>query len=152
MKYRVILGSCLLLLFSSARPAVAQTTPAAAKTVSPDKIDALATAARQGDVATVKTLLDEGVDVNTKFRYGATALSFAADHGHLEVVKLLLERGADVNVKDTFYNATPLTWASSPAHDTQTRARGDRRSAAQGGRDRARKMRYWPPCRHPTSR
>jgi ankyrin repeat protein len=63
----------------------------------------------------VKILLDEGVDVNTKFRYGATALSYASDRGHLDVVRLLLERGADANVKDTFYGATPLSWASSPA-------------------------------------
>ncbi len=60
-------------------------------------------------------LLDEGVDVNTKFRYGATALSYAADRGHLDVAKLLVDRGADVNARDTFYNATPLTWAVSPA-------------------------------------
>src|SRR4030095_9082966 len=72
-------------------------------------------AARKGDAATVAKLLDAGVDVNTKFRYGATALSYACDHGQLDVVKLLLDRGADVNVKDTFYGATPLTWASSPA-------------------------------------
>jgi hypothetical protein len=30
-------------------------------------------------------------------------------------VKVLLARGADVNVTDTFYKATPLTWAVSPA-------------------------------------
>ena len=75
-----------------------------------DKAEALAAAARKGDVTAVAKLLDEGVDVNTKFRYGTTALSFAADHGQLEVVKLLLARGASVNVKDTFYGATPLTW------------------------------------------
>jgi len=80
-----------------------------------DKADALSAAARRGDAAAVTKLLDEGVDVNTKFRYGVTALSFACDHGHLEVVKVLLARKADVNVKDTFYGATPLTWASSPA-------------------------------------
>ena len=80
-----------------------------------DKADALAEAARKGDAAIVKKLLDEGVDVNTKYRYGATALSYASDRGHLDVVKLLIDRGADVNVKDTFYNATPLTWAVSPA-------------------------------------
>jgi ankyrin repeat protein len=80
-----------------------------------DRADALSEAARKGDAAAVKKLLDEGVDINTKFRYNRTALSFAADRGHVEVVKLLLERGADVNIKDTFYNATPLTWAVNPA-------------------------------------
>lgn len=80
-----------------------------------DKAEALWEAARKGDATTVKKLLDEGVDVNTKYRYGATALSYACDRGHLEVVKVLLEHGADVNVKDTFYRATPLTWAASPA-------------------------------------
>ncbi len=80
-----------------------------------DKADALWAAARNGDAAAVRKLLSDGVDVNTKFRYGATALSYACDRGHLEVVKLLLENGADVNVKDTFYGATPLAWASGPA-------------------------------------
>jgi hypothetical protein len=80
-----------------------------------DKADALAEAARKGDAAAVTKLLDAGVDVNTKFRYGATALSYACDHGHLEVVKVLIARGADVNVKDTFYGQTPLNWASGPA-------------------------------------
>jgi len=82
-----------------------------------DKADALSEAARKGDAAAVKKLLDEGVDVNTKFRYNRTALSFAADRGHVEVVKLLLDRGADVNAKDTFYSATALTWAVNPAMD-----------------------------------
>jgi ankyrin repeat protein len=86
-----------------------------AQTTTPDKSDAFAEAARKGDTAAVAKLLDAGVDVNTKFRYGATALSYACDHGNLGVVRLLLERGADVNVKDTFYGATPLTWASGPA-------------------------------------
>jgi len=72
-------------------------------------------AARKGDAATVKKLLDEGVDVNTKFRYNATALFYACDHGHLEVVKVLLERGADMGLKDTFYGFTPLALATGPA-------------------------------------
>lgn len=68
-------------------------------------------AARKGDVAKVKELLDKGVDVNAKTAYGMTAVGFAADQGHVEVVKLLIERKANVNVKDTYYQATPLTWA-----------------------------------------
>ena len=104
---RIVVGAMLMLL--GAVTALAQSSAPA------DKAEALSAAARKGDVAAVKTLLDEGVDVNTKFRYNATALSYAADRGHVEVVKLLLDRGADVHVKDTFYGATPLTWAVSPA-------------------------------------
>jgi ankyrin repeat protein len=105
---RIVVSTVLVLLGAAA--AHAQTAAAAS-----DQAEALSEAARRGDAAAVKQLLDEGVDVNTKFRYGATALSYACDRGHLDVVKLLVERGADVNVRDTFYNATPLTWAVSPA-------------------------------------
>lgn len=80
-----------------------------------EQAEALWEASRKGDAAAVKRLLDEGVDVNTKLRYGSTALFSACDRGNLEVVKLLLDRGADVNVRDTFYGATPLTWAVNPA-------------------------------------
>ena len=79
------------------------------------KAEQLQDAARSGDAATVKKLLDEGVDVNTKFRYNATALFYACDHGHLEVVKVLLDHGADMTVKDTFYGFTPLMLATGPA-------------------------------------
>ena len=70
-------------------------------------------AARKGDTAAVKALLDKGVNVNAKTRYGATALSYACDRGNVELVKLLIERGADVNAKDTFYGESPLGWALS---------------------------------------
>jgi len=105
---RRIVGGAMLVILSTVAALAQSTSPG-------DKADALAEAARKGDAAVVKKLLDEGVDVNTKYRYGATALSYACDRGHLDVVKLLIERGADVNVKDTFYGATPLTWAVTPA-------------------------------------
>ena len=98
--------------FAQAAPAQAARAPAPA--LSADAED-FSLAARRGDAAKVKALLDKGVDVNTKFRYDVTALSYACDRGHLEVVKLLLERGADVNARDTYYKASPLNWASSPA-------------------------------------
>ena len=81
-----------------------------------DKNEDFFAAARKGDAAAVKAFLDKGVDVNSKTRYGATALSYACDKGHVEVVKLLIERGADVNVKDTFYGEVPLGWALSHGH------------------------------------
>lgn len=73
-------------------------------------------AARKGDIERVRAMLDRGVDVNSKSRYGATALSFASEHGHLELVRLLLERGADVQVRDTFYKSDPITWAAIKGH------------------------------------
>lgn len=76
-----------------------------------DRNEEFFAAARKGDTAAVKALLDKGVDVNAKTRYGATALSYACDKGHIDVVRLLIERGADVNTKDTFYGEVPLGWA-----------------------------------------
>lgn len=84
--------------------------------------DQLYEAARKGDAAEVKALLDKGADVNAKFRYGATAIFKAADSGHVEVVKLLIERGADVTVRDTFYQATAMTWALGKGHIEVVRA------------------------------
>ena len=87
----------------------------------------------------MKKLLDEGVDVNTRFRYDATALFYACDHGHLEVVKVLLERGADMSIKDTFYGFTPLGAGHRPGTEEEAGALRDREaadpegSAGQGG-------------------
>ena len=81
-----------------------------------DKTEEFWNAVRKGDMEKVKTFLAEGIDVNAKNRYGATALSFAADKGHVEIARLLIEKGADVNVKDTFYGATPLSWATFNSH------------------------------------
>ena len=44
----------------------------------------------------MKKLRAEGVDVDARSRYGATALSFACDKGHLDVARWLIEQGADV--------------------------------------------------------
>src|SRR5215831_18743631 len=77
----------------------------------PDDKDDLFAAARRGDTAAVKALLDKGVDVNTKNDYGATAIIYATEKGHLETMKLLIERKADLDVRDTFYKANALSWA-----------------------------------------
>jgi ankyrin repeat protein len=95
---------------------------AAAQDQKPALDEQLYEAARKGDAAEVKAVLDRGADVNAKFRYGATALFKAAERGHTEVVKLLIERGADVNVKDTFYGATAISWALQKGHTGVVRA------------------------------
>ena len=105
-----------LFALALAAPAAAQADPKQALN------EQLYEAARKGDAAEVKAVLDRGADVNAKFRYGATALFKAAERGHTEVVKLLIERGADVNVKDTFYGATAISWALQKGHTATVRA------------------------------
>src|SRR5947209_3080557 len=77
-----------------------------------DGPEALWDAARRGDAAAVRKLLEGGVDPNAKTPYGATALLFAADKGHADVVRELIRGKANVNAKDTFYNSTPIVWAA----------------------------------------
>ncbi len=97
-------SACLFLLFL------------AATALARDAREDLWAAARKGDARAVEALLTQGVDVNAKTDYGATALHFAADKGHVAVVKVLLRHKANVNVKDTFYTATPMTWAVYRQH------------------------------------
>ena len=68
----------------------------------------LITAASEGNVEEVRTLLEFGsIDLNQGDYDHRTALHLAANEGHLEVVKLLCTAGADVNVKDR-WGETPL--------------------------------------------
>ncbi|MCH9646790.1 MAG: PQQ-binding-like beta-propeller repeat protein [Deltaproteobacteria bacterium] len=79
---------------------------------------ALLAAAQREEIGEVKKLLAAGAEVDFKSRYGATALFFAADKGNLALVKLLLSKGADANVVDTFYNTSPLGWATFKSGDS----------------------------------
>jgi hypothetical protein len=69
----------------------------------------------QGDVATVKSLLDNGADINEKDAYGKTALMKAVEKGDIDTVKTLLDRGADTNIK-TDRGGTALLAAAYGGH------------------------------------
>src|SRR5580704_10542913 len=72
----------------------------------------LADAAKNGDVAAVKLLLSQKVDVNAPAADSSTALHWAVERNNLEMVNLLLASGAKVDLA-TRYNVTPLALASS---------------------------------------
>lgn len=73
----------------------------------------LIVAAHEGDMETVKYLMDIGVNVNTKSKNGGlTALMAATMNSNKKIMGLLLERGADVNVK-TEDGYTALMMASN---------------------------------------
>jgi hypothetical protein len=119
-RYSYALALLLLLGCASATaqaPPAASPPPSAANDPPVDPgADEMNAAARKGDVAAVKALLDKGISPDARWRYAMTALFPACDRGHIEVVRLLLERGANPNVRDRFYNATPLTWALNKDH------------------------------------
>jgi ankyrin repeat protein len=64
-----------------------------------DGYSALMKAVKHGHIKIVRSLLQSGVDVNTRSTYGRTALMEAVMHGHTEIVGLLLQVGADVNAR-----------------------------------------------------
>jgi ankyrin repeat protein len=61
--------------------------------------NSLMIAAESGDLNRVRTLLDEGADVNAKGPAGHSALSLTAVAGHLNVVEALLAAGAHPNAR-----------------------------------------------------
>jgi len=103
----VLIAALAVGLFTS--PASAADTP-------------LADAAMNGDVATVRALLGEGVDVNAAQGDGMTALHWAAFHDNDTLARLLLEAEADVAVATRVGAITPLSLAASNGSVTMIEA------------------------------
>lgn len=72
---------------------------------------AIVTAAKDGDVPTVRALIAKRVDVNEPARDGSTALLWAVYHSDLEMARALLAAGAQVDTANR-YGVTPLIQAS----------------------------------------
>jgi len=89
-------------------------TSACSLKISSEDDKALVEAASNGDAVRVKSLLDQGADVDHQNEQGWSALRHAARKGHVEVAKVLLAEGAEVHHKAKF-NKTALTVAKTPA-------------------------------------
>lgn len=60
-------------------------------------------AVTRGDLPVVRELLESGADINSRDRYGQTALMLAARRGLQEVVEILIEHGADLNATAKYH-------------------------------------------------
>lgn len=94
----------LLVMLTAILPACAQLT-------------GIHAAARAGDVAQVRALLDKDAAlINALESAGWTPLHFAAQQGHQELAELLLARGADIHARLKHTGGTPLHVAASTGH------------------------------------
>ena len=73
----------------------------------------LFTAANEGNVKKVKSLIKQGVDVNAMDMFGTTVIMVAAKEGHLATVRALLDNNA--HIEDGQYNSA-LIWAAWSGH------------------------------------
>ena len=71
---------------------------------------ALVDAVKQSDVAAVRALLGQGVDVDAAEQDGTTALHWAASRDEIEIAGVLIDAGADVHATNR-YGVTPLLLA-----------------------------------------
>src|SRR5580692_6040347 len=80
----------------------------------------LVEAARNHDLKTIRSLLSQHVDVNTRADDGSTALLWAAHQNDADVAELLLGAGADANAANEF-KMTPLSQACTNGNDAFVR-------------------------------
>lgn len=76
------------------------------------KWEAMNAAVVEGNFRKVRSLVDQGADVNARNEFGETPLIWAVAGGFLEIAFLLLDEGAKVDAPDN-RKATPLLWAAA---------------------------------------
>ena len=65
----------------------------------------------EGDIETVKSLIEQGVDPNTVIVHGLTPLIIASNKGHINIADTLIQHEAKVNMVDDILHSTALDWA-----------------------------------------
>ena len=110
MTWNVFRGVTVLVALSVSVLAVSVSVQAGAVDLPP-----LTEAVKQGDAAKVRTLIDQGVDVNAAEKDGTTALHWAAHFGDAASVALLIDAGVDPEAV-TRNGATAYALACSKGH------------------------------------
>jgi hypothetical protein len=86
----------------------------------------LINAASDGDLETVRRLIENGENVNYRDKGRWTPLMLAAQNGHTDIVKFLISKGADPDAVNA-YSETALCLAESERHTEICRILNERR-------------------------
>jgi uncharacterized protein len=84
--------------------------------MSPTEGTPLLHAAAEGDLESMRVLLDHGADPNARNGRNESPLGYACSYGHWEAAKLLVERGADVNGIE-IQGMTHLDWMTYSSNE-----------------------------------
>jgi ankyrin repeat protein len=85
----------------------------------------LAHAARNNDVAAVRTMLKAGWPMEVTSQHGATAVHWAGFHGNAEMMREVLRYRPALERKDPDFQSTPLGWAIYGSENGWHRDDGD---------------------------
>ncbi|MDM5331594.1 ankyrin repeat domain-containing protein [Neobacillus sp. CF12] len=80
-----------------------------------DVEEQLIKAAKGKEADTVRRLIEEGVDINTKDSEGRTSTMIATYNNDAETAKILIDAGADVNIQDDMEN-NPFLYAGAEGY------------------------------------
>ena len=56
----------------------------------------------------IKKLLNKGLDINQKDKYGCTLLHYACQNSDLEIIEYLLQKGANIEIKNSYFTCYPI--------------------------------------------
>lgn len=79
------------------------------------------TAAENGNLNRIRTLLNQGVNVNLRNNENMTPLMYAASGGHANVIRFLLSKGANAKAR-TNWNRNALIFAAEKGNANAVRA------------------------------
>lgn len=85
----------------------------------------LAHAARNNNLAAVKTMLELGFPIDGTSQHAATPLHWAAYHGNAIMIEMLLRHNPSLEQKDASFDGSPLGWAIHGSRDGWFREKGD---------------------------
>lgn len=114
-RWPIVIGGIILLQGCSSDNVAKLNTQEKEIRVELDRSEQLIQAAERKETETIKRLVEEGIDINTKDSEGRTAIMIATYNNDVDTAKVLIKAGADVNIQDNLKN-NPFLYAGAEGY------------------------------------